>query len=271
MAVISAVNLKGGVGKTSLVMHATGTLAQLGRRVLVVDVDPQASATSGFLGLDSARRLDPSGTIHAVLAGADPYPEDVIRSTPFEGVELLAGSRHAVEYNLPMPHRLPYEDQTRLRDFLTGVRDRYHVVLIDCPPNLHLASYAALSASDGYIVPLMAEDFGAQGTLDVAESVALVRGLVNPGLATIGYVLTKFAARRSLHKVYGEQIRGTFGAEVFDAVMPEAADYAESIALLKPVAFHKPKGAAAKAMRAVVEELLERLDRIATDRVGEAA
>src|SRR3954454_17933242 len=95
MAVIAAVNLKGGVGKTRTVLHLCGALAQMGRRVLAVDADPQSSLTAGFFGIDEARALDPSSTIAAVLAGDDPYPEAVIWPTPFDRIALLAGSRHA--------------------------------------------------------------------------------------------------------------------------------------------------------------------------------
>src|SRR3954470_6060095 len=154
MSVIAAVNLKGGVGKTSTVLHLCGALALMGRRVLAVDADPQSSLTAGFMGIDEARALDPSLTIAAVLAGDDPYPEAVIRPTPFAGISLLAGSRHAVGFNVPNPHMLPYEDQARLRDFLGLVRANYDVILVDCPPNLHACSWAAMAAADHLLVPV---------------------------------------------------------------------------------------------------------------------
>src|SRR5512135_1128466 len=120
MPIISAANLKGGVGKTSTVVHLAGTLAQLGRRVLVIDNDPQSSATAGFLGAYDARQLDPAATIAAIHTGEEPYPEAVIRPTAFTGIDLLPGSRHAVQFNVPLPHKNPYEDQVRLRNFLAG-------------------------------------------------------------------------------------------------------------------------------------------------------
>src|SRR5437016_2637461 len=122
MSVIAAVNLKGGVGKTSTVMHLCGALSLMGRRVLAVDADPQSSLTAGFLGIDEARALDPATTIASVLSGDDPYLELVVRPTPFAGISLLAGSRHAVGFNIPHPHLAPYEEQVRLRDFLALVR-----------------------------------------------------------------------------------------------------------------------------------------------------
>jgi chromosome partitioning protein len=257
MPIISAANLKGGVGKSSLVLHAAGALARLGRRVLAVDNDPQASLTAGFLGVEAAWGLDPAGTIAAVYAD-DPYPEAVIRETPF-GIDLLPGSRHATRFNVPVPEGAPYEDQVRLREFLAGVRDRYDVVLIDNPPNLHLCTYASLAASDCYLVPVQPEDFGSQGLAAVAQSAALVRSAINPGLQRLGIVLTMYAARRAVHKLYERRLRDGYGPEVFSAAMPESVDYVEAIVALRPVAYHKPRGAAAKAMGAIVEEMLGRL------------
>jgi chromosome partitioning protein len=271
MPIISAANLKGGVGKTSTIVHMAGTLAGLSKRVLVVDNDPQSSATAGFLGAQATRQLDPGATIAAIHAGDDPFPERVIRPAGFEQIELLPGSRFAADHNTPAPHRAPYEDQVRLRDFLAGVRDRYDLVWIDNPPNLHLCTYSSLAASDGYVVPVQAEDFGVQGLVDVNQSAALVRAAINPGLARVGYVLTMFAARRSIHQMYAQMMRENFGAEVFAAAMPESIDYVEALAGYKPVSHHKPRAAAAKAIQAIVEEMLARLARAGIGRAGEAA
>ena len=270
MAVISLVNLKGGVGKTSLSMHLGGALAQLGRRVLLVDNDPQASLTAGFLGPTAARQLDPAGTIAAVLGGQDPFPETVIRPTDFPDIDLLPGSRFAASYNVPDPHLTPYEHQVRLRDFLTQVRG-YDPVIIDCPPNLHLCSWAAMAAADHFLVPVMPEDFGAQGTFDVLESAELVRSVANPDLTLLGFVVSMYRAKQTVHRLYVERLRAGHGGAVFEAMVPASVDFVEAVTALRPVAFHKPRGAAAKADRAVVEELLVRLAAPAAAEAGEAA
>src|SRR4051812_12070866 len=100
-------NQKGGVGKTSTCHHLAGTLALMGRRVLLVDNDPQASLTQGFWGPLATRQLEPERTIAAIYRGDLPFPEHVIRPTGIEGIDLVPGSRHATEFNVPMPHRLP--------------------------------------------------------------------------------------------------------------------------------------------------------------------
>jgi chromosome partitioning protein len=268
--VLSLINLKGGVGKTSVTLHLAGALAQMGRRILAVDNDPQSSLTTGFLGPEPARRLDPAGTVAAIYVGDDPFPEAVIRPTPFAGIDLLPGSRFAVRYNIPEPHLASYEDQTRLRDFLAPLVSGYDFVLIDCPPNLHMCSWAAMSAATHLLVPVMPEDFGAQGTRDVIESAAMVRAVINPALSDASFIVSMFNPRRSVHKAYVQLLREQHGPAVFDAAVPEAVDYIEAVTALKPVAFYKPRGAAAKAVRVLAEELERRLAAPAA-RAGEAA
>ena len=143
MPVVTMLNQKGGVGKTSTCHHLAGTLAQLGRRVLLVDNDPQASLTQGFWGPLATRQLDPAETLAGVYAGDEPFPAQVIKPTGIPGIDLVPGSKRATRYNVPEPHEAPAESQARLREFLTDVRDGYDLVLIDCPPNLHLCSWAA--------------------------------------------------------------------------------------------------------------------------------
>jgi chromosome partitioning protein len=258
-SVIAAINLKGGVGKTSACFHLAGELARTGHRVLAVDNDPQGSLTAAFHGPTEARRLDPAGTIAAVYNGADPLPEAVIRPTPFAGIDLLPGSRFAADHNNARPHAAPFEIQVCLRDFLDQVRNNYAVVLIDCPPNLNVCSWAAMTAADAYLVPLQPEDFGAQGVTDVTEAARGVQALSNPGLRLLGYVVSMYQARRAIHQAYVERLRGAFGRDVFDAMIPEAVDFVEAVTALKPVGFLKPRGVGARAVRAVAEELMVRL------------
>lgn len=258
--VVTMLNQKGGVGKTSTCHHLSGTLAQMGRRVLLLDNDPQSSLTQGFWGPVATRALDPATTIAALYAGDRPFPGQVIRPTGVPGVDLLPGSKLATDWNVPRPHEAPAETQECIRDFLDEARAGYDLVVVDCPPNLHLCSWAALVASDFLVVPLQPEDYGAQGIIDVRESFEMVAAGPNPGLQLLGYLITMANARKTVHRLYEETLRATYGPAVFSTVIPEAVDYVEAIAARKPVALHKPRGAAAKAVRALAEELTGRLD-----------
>ena len=259
MPVICLLNQKGGVGKTSTCHHLAGTLAQGGRRILLVDNDPQSSLTQGFWGPMATRQLNPAETIAAILGGEEPYPAAVIKPTGVAGIDLLPGSKRATSYNIPDPHLADPLAQFSLRQFLVEVRDAYDVILIDCPPNLHLCSWAALVASDHLIVPLKPEDYGAQGIIDVNESVDLVLSGPNPELKPLGYLITLMNVRKSIHKLYEETLRTQFGPAVFETRVTEAVDYVEALNQRLPVAQYKPRGAAAKTMKALAEELDRRL------------
>jgi chromosome partitioning protein len=256
--VVTMLNQKGGVGKTSTCYHLAGTLAQLGRRVLLVDNDPQASLTQGFLGPQTTRQLGPAETIAAVYA-QDAIAAQVVRDVGVPGVALLAGSRLATDYNVPNPHEAEWPTQMALRDFLADVADGYDLVLIDCPPNLHLCSWAALVASDHLVVPLQPEDFGAQGIADVQESVDRVIDGPNPALSLLGYLITMHNARAAVHQVFEQRLRTLYGMSVFETMIPASLDFKEALIQRKPVAQYKPRGAAAKAVKALASEMAARL------------
>jgi chromosome partitioning protein len=259
VAIVTLLNQKGGVGKTSCTHHLAGTLALMGRRVLLVDNDPQASLTQGFWGPVATGQLDPATTVAALYMGLDPFPEQVIRPTGIAGIDLVPGSRHATDHNVPRPHETAAAAQRCLGVLLAEVADRYDMILIDCPPNLHLCSWAALVASTHLLVPLQAEDYGAQGLGPVQESVGLVTAGPNPRLALAGYLITMFNSRLAIHKLYDTLLREQYGANVLETRIPYAADYKEAIAQRKPIAHYKPRGASAKAIRALADELLARV------------
>lgn len=265
---ISFLNQKGGVGKTSSCHHLAGTLAKLGRRVLLIDNDPQASLTQGFWGPDATRAVAPGGSVAALY---DPdfgaIPEALIRPTGIEGVSLVPGSVHLTPFNM-VPEPLWHASEGGIRDFLDEARDDFDLVLIDCPPNLHLCSWAALSASDAVVVPLQAEDYGAQGLGPVRESIGAVRARTNPGLHLLGYLLTMFDKRLAIHLAYEGHLRAIYGEDVFAAPIPLAKDFKEAVAARQPISHYKPKSAAAKATKAVAEELLARVEGLAVEDLG---
>ena len=263
MAVIVLLNQKGGVGKTTMTANLGGVLARRGRRVLLVDNDPQASLTQGLLGPDLTTALPATTTIAAVYTGEVARAEQVVRPTPFEGLDLLPGSELAAAVNNGRPHEQPWELQTCLAEVLGELASSYDQILVDCPPNLNLCSWAALSAADWVMIPVQPEDYGAQGLPAVRRSIELVRRVTNPRLRILGLLITMYQARRSLHQVYADLLRQQYGAEVFQAHLPDAAEIPEATMLRKPVVYHKPRGAAAKALGLIADEIDARLAAIA--------
>jgi chromosome partitioning protein len=259
MPIISATALKGGVGKTTFVHHAAGALALAGKRVLCVDNDAQASLSSGIFGPAAVEQMDPGSTIAALYAGLDPLPEQVIRPSGLDNVDVIAGSMAAARYNLPEPFSAPANVQTCLRSFLAEVRDGYDVVLIDNPPNLHAASWAALVASDYLVVPVVPEDYGSMSLSPVLESIRLVAAGPNPSVVLLGLLLTMVQPRLGVHVAYERVLREVHGDGVFAARVPLAADIKEAISQRRPVTHYKPRGASSKAFKALVDELLSRV------------
>lgn len=265
---VCLLNLKGGVGKTSTCYHAAGVLARGGRRVLLVDADPQASLTQGFYGPQATRDLPATVTIAALF---DPdhaaVPEALVRPTGLPGLDLLAGSRHLTCANM-----IPPGDwgplQFVLRDALDEVAGGYDVTLIDCPPNLHLCSWSAMAAASHVVVPLQPEDFGSQGLAPVQEAVAAVQAGPNPRLDLAGYLLTMLDKRLTVHATYEAMLRELYRNTVFRNVVPRAKDFVEAVAARQPVSAYKPRGAATKAMQAVADELLGRCAAGAARRVA---
>jgi chromosome partitioning protein len=257
---VTLLNQKGGVGKTSTTYHLSGTLARDGRRALVIDVDPQASLTQGFEGPNFMRSLPRHQSV-AALFGDDliPAPDELIRPTAFPGIWLVPGSGHLTRHNIPEPHAAPLDQQRALCEFVAEVRDRFDIIMFDCPPNLHLCSWAALAASDYLVCPLQAEDFGSQGVAAILDCIDAVLHGANPRLHLLGFLLTMFNPRLGIHKAYEAMLRELYGARVFETTIPIGTDFKEAIAQRKPIAMHKPKGASAKAIKALADELFARV------------
>ena len=255
---VCLLNLKGGVGKTSTCYHAAGVLAREGRRVLVVDADPQASLTQGFFG-PAATRDFPAGATIAALYDLDhgAVPESLVRNTAFHGLDIVAGSRHLTRVNMTPPEEWGFLGSA-LREALDELSGAYDVILIDCPPNLHLCSWSAMTAASHVVVPLQPEDFGSQGLAPVQEAVAAVQAGPNPGLTLAGYLLTMVDKRLTVHATYEAMLRELYGNTVFQSSVPRAKDFVEAVAGRQPVSFYKPRGAATKAIQAVADEILIR-------------
>ena len=222
-------------------------------------MDPQASLTQAFIGPDAMRALSARQSI-ASLFGDDlaPAPSQLIRASSFPGISIVPGSVHLTSFNVPDPHRAPRDQQRAIAAFVAEARDGFDYILIDCPPNLHLCSWAALVASDSIVVPLQAEDFGSQGIASVLDSIEAVQAKANPRLRLLGYLLTMFNPRLAIHKAYEGTLRDLYGEQVFRTTIPYATDMKEAIALRKPIVAHKPRGASAKAIKALAGEIAER-------------
>jgi chromosome partitioning protein len=259
MAVISLLNQKGGVGKSTTTFHLGGALAKVGLRILIVDNDPQASLTQGAIGTEAALALPAEQSLAAIYEGDLVRIDDLIQPLPYAGLELLPNTEHAARFNLSEPHLRPWVQQTALVELLHTLGPRYDLVLIDCPPNLYGATWAALAASDTLIIPVQPEDYGIQGLAAVERSINMVRATINPRLTTLGILVSMYGARKSVHQAYDHLLRETYCDVVFATRVPHAIDLPEATMNHTPLAWYKPRSAAAKALAALGEEVLARL------------
>jgi chromosome partitioning protein len=256
---VAMLNRKGGCGKTSSVFHLAGSLAKDGHRVLLADLDPQASLTQGIFGPEATEALRKRETIAALFDDrCDPDPDDLVRPTPLERIAIVAGSNHLDDYNVPRAHETG-ELQLALRRFMKDAEGRFDVALLDCPPNLSLCSWSALLAADLVVIPVQAEDYGAQGIVYIQRAFDLALAKYNPRLRLAGYLVTMFNRSLGIHTAYDHQLRTLYGDQVFTAAVPLAKDYKEAVAARVPVTRYKPRCAAAKAIKLVADELLSRV------------
>jgi chromosome partitioning protein len=245
------VNQKGGVGKTTSAINLGAYLGYYGQRVLLIDIDPQSNATSS-LGID--KRTVKTGT-YEVLIGSAPITPNILHNPKIKisilpSSPALAGAE--VEL-IDMPNR-----ESRLRDILATVSDRYDYILIDCPPSLSLLTLNGLmAASSGVIIPVQCEYLALEGLGQLTQTISRVRKTIFEGLKVRGVVLTMYDGRTKLaFDVVGE-VRKYFPNEVFQSVIPRSIRLAEAPSYGIPVSIYAPDSTAAKAYAALGREILE--------------
>jgi chromosome partitioning protein len=258
MKTIAFVNKKGGVGKSSCVMHLGAELARRGLRTLLVDVDSQASLSQGLLGQE-ALSLHPSRTLAGLYDGAGSSLADLVVEIGRLRLALVPGHDRMTHYNVPDPWETG-EDQFTLRDGLAEVAEDFDICLLDCPPHVQFCAWSALVAADGVVVPCQLEDFGIQGVAAILDSIDHARAVANPDLRLLGILPTMVSKSLAIHTSYGLDARTAFGEDVFEATVPTSTDYKVAVTLRKAVVEYKPKSAASKAMAAVADEILARLE-----------
>jgi chromosome partitioning protein len=251
---------KGGVGRTTITLNVAGWLVQQGKSVLIVDTDPQASASHFFLGPAQVERLHKTQTIAALFDDTvEPDPERILRQTPFPGLWLAPASWLLKEHNLACPERSG-PAQFALRDFLRDLAGRFDYMLIDTPPDIaNLPSWTALLASQYVLTPVEPETFSSQSLIGVERRIVQAIQGGNPGLRFLGYIVNK-RKTRAFHAVNEQTLRQLYGSQVFTTVLKDLAQYAEAEGMQKPVTAYAPKTEAARLVGKLAEELLSRID-----------
>jgi len=248
--IITIANQKGGVGKTTTAINLAASLAALDRRILLIDLDAQANATSG---LGFPREKQGPDSYDVLLSGT---ADGAVRETVFPNLWLLPSGRDLVGAEIELVDKADRE--TRLKEAIEPLREAYEFLFVDSPPALSLLTVNALTAADAVLVPIQTEYFALEGMTALLETVDRVRGAFNPSLEVEGIVLTMFDERTNLARQVTEDIRQHFGDRVFKTVIPRNVRLGEAPSFGKPVLAYDVKSRGAEAYLALAREFLKR-------------
>jgi chromosome partitioning protein len=250
--VIAIANQKGGVGKTTTAINLSAALALEGKRVLLIDLDPQGNSSLTFLDHTAIER-----SIYDMLTDTDIPPESVIKHTSIATLDILPSRINLAKFESKLLGE--FDAPFRLKDRIEGIIKAYDCVLIDTPPTLGLITVNALVAADYLIVPIQPSYFALEGTDDLLETVEKVKARPNPRLQVLGVVITLLDKRTTLAKDIQEQIRAVFGDKVFETVISKSVRLEESPAYKETIFTFAPNSSGATEYSNLCAEVMRRV------------
>lgn len=247
--IIAVANQKGGVGKTTTAVSLAAFLAQAGKKVLLVDMDPQGNATSG-VDIKAGQQ-----TIYEVIINGLPLAQAVV-STHVKGLDLVPSDIRlaAAEVELVGMDKREY----RLKEALADAAGQYDFVLIDCPPSLGLLTIGALTGADSVLIPIQCEYYALEGVTALMNTIARVQRGLNPKLKLEGVVLTMFDGRTNLSLQVADEVKKHFKSSVFSTVIPRSVRLGEAPSHGQPIHEYDPRSAGAVAYQQLAGEIIQR-------------
>ncbi len=257
--IITSLNLKGGVGKTHACWLIAGVCQEQNRKCLVLDLDKQGNISTSLLP-----NFDGSvGTDAFFNPAIDADLSALVRKTTFSCIDVIPGSFSLERYNLTDPAQWKSSGLVEsLVDPLRELSAFYDYILLDCPADISLITYAALCASDFLMIPLEAAQWGALGTQHILKTYEHVRDQYHSGLKLLGFVVNRFKRKRKYQMAYLKQLQERFGSDAFETVIPDLSTYEQAVTDRIPVNLHSPHSHASHVAREFFVELERRAERL---------
>ena len=248
---IVVANQKGGVGKTTTTINLSASLAELGKNVLVVDMDPQGNTTSGF-GIE---KDDVENTVYELLLGESKL-EDCIQKEKFPNLSVVASNINLAGAEIELLGI--DEKEFLLKKALDDVKENYDFIVIDCPPSLNMLTINSMCAGDTVLVPIQCEYYALEGLSQLIHTIDLVRERLNPDLEIEGVVFTMFDARTNLSLQVVENVKSNLNQTIYKTIIPRNVRLAEAPSYGLPITEYDKKSAGAEAYRLLAEEVIHR-------------
>ena len=250
--IVSFSNQKGGVGKTTSCVNISAQIANKGKKVLMIDMDPQGNATSG-LGLSKSKIKK---TIYDVIIGRCNV-EDAIIKTKFKNLSVIPANIDLAGAELELYELEESENFTKLA--IESVKDQYDYIFIDCPPSLGMLTVKALSVSDGVVVPMQCEFYSLEGMSQLLNTIKKIRQLYNPTLQLVGILLTMYNGRLTLTGQVVDELKKYYQDKLFKVPISRTVRISEAPGYGEPICYHDPHGKGSLEYAAVAKELMLRI------------